>query len=140
MHPFTGIDYVALYRETAPNARIFLANGPRAMLAYTGHIIACGIHTRARTRRLLTAAGAKTVLTLADLMNAPVEGSGYHPEYGLYGSNLATEDSVKLFPRDCRAFVDDLAARLLAATGKRVEVMRRPWRPRARRSAAKRRI
>ncbi len=122
-HPFTGVDYVAPYRETAPNAEIFLANDPRAALTYTRNIIACDIHSRKRTCRRLKAAGAETVLTLRDLMTAPVDGSGYNAEYGLYGSNLATEDSVKLFPRDAQAFVDDLAGRFLAATGKRVEVM-----------------
>lgn len=122
-HPFTGIDYVELYKSVAGNAEIILANDPRAMLAYTEHVIACDIHTRKRTCRLLKEAGAKTVLSLSDLLNAPVDGSGYNPEYGLYGSNLATEDSVKLFPRDAQAFVDDLAARFFRETGKRVEVM-----------------
>lgn len=122
-HPFTGMDYVALYKEYAPNAELYLANDPREMLRRTGHVIACDIHTRARTCRLLERAGAKTVLTLANLLNTPRDGSGYNPEYGLYGSNLATEDSVKLFPRDSQVFAEALAARLLAATGKRVEVM-----------------
>ena len=122
-HPFTGVDYVALYRQYAPNAEIFLANDPRAMLAHTGHVIACDIHTRRRTCRLLREAGAQTVLSLADLLCKPVDGSGYNPEYGLYGSNLATDHSVKLFPRDCQAFVDALAERLRRATGRQVEVM-----------------
>lgn len=123
LHPFTGVDYVALYREFAPGAEIILANDPRAMLAHTKHIIACDIHTRRRTVRLLKAGGAKTALTLADLLRKPVDGSGYNPDYGLYGSNLATENSVKLFPRDAQAFVEDLAARLRKASGRQVEVM-----------------
>ncbi len=123
VHPFTGIDYVALYRESAPNVEIFLANDPRAMLRFTKHVIACDVHSRRRTCRRLAEAGAETALSLADLMNRPVDGSGYNADYGLYGSNLATEDSVKLFPRDAQAFVDDLAAKLRAASGKAVEVM-----------------
>ena len=86
-------------------------------------MIACDIHTRARTVRLLKEAGARTALTLADLLNAPVDGSGYNPDFGLYGSNLATENSVKLFPRDCEKFVEKLAGMLRAESGKQVEVM-----------------
>jgi len=123
LHAFTGIDYVRLYGEMAQNAEIFLANDPREMLKRTENVIACDIHTRARTQRLLTAAGARTALTLADLLSAPVEGSGYNPEYGLYGTNMASEDSVKLLPRDCQAFVEEVAGRFLRATGKRIEVM-----------------
>lgn len=122
-HPFTGIDYIALYREYAPGAEIFLANDPREMLSRTGHVIACDIHSREHTCRLLKNAGAETVLSLADLLKCPVDGSGYNPEFGLYGSNMATEDSVKLFPRDAQAFADDLADMFYRETGKRVEVM-----------------
>lgn len=122
-HPFTGVDYVQLYNETAPGSEIILANDPRAALQYTDNVIACDIHTRNRTVRCLEAAGARTALSLCDLLNAPVDGSGYNPDYGLYGSNLATEDSVKLFPRDCGAFVEKLAAALREKSGKQVEVM-----------------
>lgn len=123
LHSFTGIDYVAFYRECAPNAQIILANDPRAVLAYTKYVIACDIHSRKSTVDLVSRAGAQGVWTLADFLNAPRDGSGYNAEYGLYGSNLATEDSIKLFPRDSQAFAGDLAAKVLAATGKQVEVM-----------------
>lgn len=123
LHPFTGMDYVKLYREYARNSEILLANDARAVLPYAQDVIACDIHTRARTVRLLKEAGARTALTLADLLNAPVDGSGYNPDFGLYGSNLATENSVKLFPRDCEKFVEKLAGMLRAESGKQVEVM-----------------
>lgn len=122
-HRFTNIDYIELYKECAPNATIFLANNPRAMLQYTDQVIACDIHTRARTCERLASAGAANVLSMADILSRPVQGSGYNPEYGLYGSNLATKDSVKLFPRDSKAFVSAVAERFLALTGKHVEVL-----------------
>ncbi|MGI6183466.1 MAG: coenzyme F420-0:L-glutamate ligase [Candidatus Fimadaptatus sp.] len=126
-HPFTGVDYVSLYKEIAPNSEIFLANDPRAMLKFTKHVIACDIHTRARTCRLLKAAGAETAISMADILCAPVDGSGYNPDYGLYGSNLSTDKGgvkkVKLFPRDCQQFVEDVQRRLIEATGCRIEVM-----------------
>ena len=122
-HPFTGVDYVEMYHSLAPNVEIILANDPRAVLQYAKDVIACDIHTRRRSVRLLKAAGARTALCLADLLNEPVNGSGYNPEYGLYGSNLATENSVKLFPRDCQPFVDRLADILRKASGANVEVM-----------------
>ena len=123
LHPFTGMDYVQLYREYAPNSEILLANDARAVLPYTKDVIACDIHTRARTVRLLKAAGARTALTLADLLNAPVDGRGYNPDFGLYGSNMATADSVKLFPRECEKFVEKLAGLLREKSGRHVEVM-----------------
>ncbi len=122
-HPFTGIDYVALYRDLAPNATIFLSNDPTQMLAHTRHAIACDIHSRHRTQRRLLAAGAETVLSLCDLMAQPIGDSGYNPDFGLLGSNLATEDSVKLFPRGAQAFAEKLAAALEDETGKKIEVM-----------------
>lgn len=123
LHPFTGIDYVSLYKSIAPNAVVFLANDPRAMLEYTPHALACDIHTRERTVRLLRKAGAETAFSMADILAAPVDGSGFNPQYGLYGSNLADENTVKLFPRDCDDFVREVATRLFEATGARVEVM-----------------
>ena len=123
LHPFTGIDYVSLYKSIAPNAVIFLANDPRAMLEHTRHALACDIHTRERTVRLLRKAGAETAFSLADILAAPVDGSGFNPEYGLYGSNLADDNTVKLFPRGCDEFVREVASRLFEATGARVEVM-----------------
>lgn len=126
-HPFTGVDYVTLYKQIAPNAEIFLANDPRRMLDYTRHVIACDIHTRARTCRLLKAAGAETAISMADILSAPVSGSGFNPDYGLYGSNLSTDKGgvkkVKLFPRDSQAFVEDVQRRLIERTGRRIEVM-----------------
>lgn len=126
-HPFTGVDYVEYYqqliRESGAEVEVIFANRPQAILAYTDRLLTCDIHTRARTKRLLKAAGAQTVLGLDDIMTAPIDGSGYNEKYGLLGSNKATEDSVKLFPRACRGLVDDIQRRLFEATGKKLEVM-----------------
>ena len=126
-HRFTGVDYVEYYegliRECGAEAEIIFANDCRAILPYTKNVINCDIHTRARTKRLLKAAGAERVFGLDEIMNAPVNGSGYNADYGLLGSNKATEDQVKLFPRDCQPLVDAIAARLYEKTGKKVEVM-----------------
>jgi len=126
-HPFTGMDYVAYYEELirgcGAEAEIIFANQPKAVLAYTDTVINCDIHTRKRTKRLLLAAGAKTVLSLEDIMNAPVNGSGFNADYGLLGSNKATEDKVKLFPRESQPLVKGVQAEILNATGKCVEVM-----------------
>ena len=126
-HPFTGVDYVEYYgdliRECGAEVEIIFANDPRAILGYTDVVLNCDIHTRARTKRLLLAAGAKKVCGLDEILCAPVNGSGYNSEYGLLGSNKSTEDKVKLFPRDCRGLVHDIRARVLEATGKKVEVM-----------------
>ena len=126
-HPFTGVDYVEYYegliRECGAEAEIIFANDPRAILAYTKNVITCDIHTRARSKRLLKAAGGERIFGLDEIMNAPVNGSGCNEKYGLLGSNKATEDQVKLFPRECQDLVEDIQARLLKATGKHVEVM-----------------
>lgn len=126
-HPFTGVDYVEYYqqliRESGADVEVIFANRPQAILAYADRLLTCDIHTRARTKRLLRAAGAQTVLGLDDIMTAPIDGSGYNEKYGLLGSNKATEDSVKLFPRACRGLVDDIQRRLFEATGKKLEVM-----------------
>ena len=126
-HRFTGIDYVEYYenliRESGAESEIIFANDPRAVLSYTKNVINCDIHTRARTKRLLKAAGAERVFGLDDIMTESVNGSGYNAEYGLLGSNKATEEQVKLFPRDCQPFVDAIQQKLFEATGKRVEVM-----------------
>jgi F420-0:gamma-glutamyl ligase len=126
-HRFTGVDYVEFYRETVEacgcECEIILANDCRAVLKYAKNVIACDIHTRARTKRLLAAAGAEKVLGLDEILTSPVNGSGYNADFGLLGSNKATEDSVKLFPRDCDKVVADIRDRLVKATGKRVEVM-----------------
>lgn len=123
LHPFTGVDYVRMYKEIAPNCEIFLANDPRAMLKFTPNVLCCDIHTRERSKRLLQKAGAEKVYTMADILSQPVEGSGYNPNYGLYGSNLSDEHTVKLFPRDCQDFVNRVQQMMFEKTGKRVEVM-----------------
>ncbi len=123
-HPFTGIDYVQLYKQTAgEGAEIILANRPTEILNYTDVVINADIHSRFRTKKLLLEAGAKTVLSLHDIMNAPVDGSGFNPDYGILGSNLATDNSVKLFPRDCQPFVEAIQKKVFDKTGKEVEVM-----------------
>ena len=126
-HRFTGVDYVAYYeeliREAGAEPEIIFANDPRAVLDYTKNVLCCDIHTRARTKRLLKAAGAEIVLGLDDILTAPVNGSGYNENYGLLGTNKATEEQVKLFPRDCQHVVDDIQKLILERTGKHVEVM-----------------
>lgn len=124
VHPFTGIDYVELYKEFGgSNCKIIIANNPKAILKYTDKVINADIHTRNRTKRILKEAGASVVLNLADILNQSVDGSGYNELYGLYGSNLATDTSVKLFPRDAQPIVDAIAERLRKETGKKIEVM-----------------
>jgi len=127
LHPFTGVDYLEFYsqliREQGCDVEIVLSNDPKTILNYTDRVLTCDIHSRARTKRILKQAGASVVYNLEDILNASVDGSGYNPNYGLLGSNKATEDTVKLFPRDCDAFVADVAARMKEATGKNIEVM-----------------
>ena len=126
-HEFTGVDYVAYYseiiREAGAEAEIIFANQPKTILDYTDCVLTCDIHTRARTKRILKAAGAKVVCGLDDILNAPVNGSGCNEKYGLLGSNKSTEDTIKLFPRDCQGLVEDIQAELLKRTGKHIEVM-----------------
>ncbi len=126
-HRFTGVDYVEFYenliREAGADCEIIFANDPRAILPYTKNVLNCDIHTRKRTKRLLKAAGAELVYGMDEILNAPVNGSGYNESYGLLGSNKATDTEVKLFPRDCQSLVEDIQDRILKATGKHVEVM-----------------
>ena len=126
-HPFTGVDYIEYYsnliREMGAEVEVIFANDPRAILKYTKNVLACDIHTRARTKRLLRAAGAERVFGLDEILNAPVNGSGCNEKYGLLGSNKSTEDKVKLFPRDCQDLVEKIQAKLLEITGKHIEVM-----------------
>ncbi len=126
-HPFTGVDYVEYYeqliRDCGAEVEIIFANDPRAILAYTKDVLSCDIHTRARSKRLLKAAGGMRVFGLDDILTAPVESSGYNPSYGLLGSNKATEDKVKLFPRDPQPLVEAIQQKMLEVTGKHVEVM-----------------
>ena len=124
---FTGVDYVRYYgdliRECGAEVEIIFANHAKAILNYTDHIINCDIHTRARTKRILLEAGAKVVCSLDDIMNESVNGSGYNEKYGLLGSNKATEDTIKLFPKECQNVVLDIQKKILDRTGKHVEVM-----------------
>ena len=126
-HPFTGVDYVeyfgGLFRSEGCEPVFIFDNDVRAVLRHTKNVLCCDIHTRERSRRRLLAAGAEKVLLLSDLMNRPVNGSGYNEQFGLLGSNKATEDRVKLFPRDCRQFVESLQQSLQQATGKRMEAL-----------------
>ena len=126
-HRFTGVDYVEYYegliKECGAEVEVIFANNPKAILNYTKNVLCCDIHTRARTKRILKSNGAEIVLGLDEIMNAPIDGSGYNESYGLLGSNKATEDTVKLFPRDCPPVVDAIQKKLLEATGKNIEVM-----------------
>jgi len=126
-HTFTGVDYVEYYsnliRECGAEVEVVFANNPRTILNYTKDVITCDIHTRARTKRILKENGGNVILGLDDIMTDSINGSGYNKQYGLLGSNKATEDKVKLFPRDCDKFVTELQNRMIAATGKQVEVM-----------------
>ena len=126
-HPFTGVDYVEYYsqliRECGAEVEVVFANDPRAIVNYTKNVLNCDIHTRARTKRLLIAAGAEKVFGLDEIMTESVDGSGFNARYGLLGSNKATESTVKLFPQDCQDMVLAIQEKLLELTGKHIEVM-----------------
>ena len=126
-HRFTGVDYVEYYQslieECGAEAEIIFANDARAILPYTKIVLCCDIHTRQRTKRILCAAGAEKVIGLDEILSESVNGSGFNEHYGLLGSNKATEDQVKLFPRECQPVVDAIQKKLFEATGKTVEVM-----------------
>ena len=127
LHPFTLVDYVQYYsdlvREEGAEVEVVFANDPRVILNYTKNVLACDIHTRARTKRLLWGAGAERVCGLDDILTAPVDGSGCNEKYGLLGTNKSTESTVKLFPRDCQDLVKNIQNSFLEKTGKLVEVM-----------------
>ena len=127
VHEFTGVDYVQYYgdliRECGAEVEIVFANQAKTILNYTDTVLTCDIHTRARTKRILNAAGAKVVLGLDDIMTAPINGSGFNENYGLLGSNKSTEDKVKLFPRECYDLVLEIQRVIKERTGKHVEVM-----------------
>ena len=127
LHPFTLVDYVKYYgdliREEGAEAEIIFANNPRVILNYTKNVLHCDIHTRARTHRILLSNGGERICGLDDILNASVDGSGYNEQYGLLGSNKATEATIKLFPKDCSDLVLDIQAQLLEKTGKHIEVM-----------------
>lgn len=126
-HEFTGVDYVEYYsniiKEAGAEVEVIFANQPKTILDYTDCIINCDIHTRARTKRILLASGAKVVCGMDDILNASVNGGGYNAKYGLLGSNKSTEDTIKLFPRECQDLVEDIQSEILKKTGKHVEVM-----------------
>lgn len=123
-HEFTGIDYVRMYKDIGgDNLDIIFANDPRVILNYTDQVLAADIHTRKRTKRLLEEAGAKKVYTLDDILNNPINGSGYNPQYGVLGSNLASDNELKLFPRDGQAYVEAIQKKFLDFYGVKVEVM-----------------
>ena len=126
-HEFTGVDYVQYYadliKEAGAEVEVVFANQAKTILQYTDCVLNCDIHTRARTKRILLAAGAKVVCSLDDILNAPVNGSGCNERYGLLGSNKSTEDKIKLFPRECQGMVEEIQASILEKTGKHVEVM-----------------
>lgn len=126
-HVFTGVDYVEYYKqlisESGADVEVIFANNPKAILNYTKNVLTCDIHTRARTKRILKAAGAEKVYGLDDILVESIDGSGYNDKYGLLGSNKATEETVKLFPVNCQIVVDKIHDMLKEATGKNVEVM-----------------
>jgi F420-0:gamma-glutamyl ligase len=124
LHPFTGVDYLEYYKEVVgEGAKVILSNNPQAILAYTPNVIVANIHKRAFTKKSLEKAGVKKVVTLDEIMNEPVGKSGYHPMYGVLGSNKATEEKLKLFPRDSQWLVEAVQKRVFQETGKKVEVM-----------------
>jgi len=126
-HPFTGVDYIAFYKEIIEEegceVEVILANHPKAILNYTQSVLTCDIHTRERTKRLLKRYGAKEVYNLSDILNTSINGSGYNEDYGLLGSNKATEETLKLFPRDGQKIVDEIQTIFKKETGKNIEVM-----------------
>lgn len=126
-HTFTGMDYIKYYsdiiKSQGAEVEIIFSNQAKAILSYTPYVITCDVHTRERSKRLLREAGAKTVYGLDDILTNPAAGCGYNENYGLLGSNKATEEKVKLFPRDCKPLVEKIQQLLLSQTGKKVEVM-----------------
>lgn len=127
LHPFTGVDYVAFYRELVTSCgaacEFVFSNDPTSILAHTDSVLCCDIHSRERTKKKLIAAGAKRCYMLTEIMTSPINGSGYNERYGLLGTNKATEDTVKLFPRDCQPVVDAIQQQLYERTGSKLEVM-----------------
>lgn len=124
-HPFTGVDYVKMYKELAinDNIEIYLSNNPLTVLEYSKDVLVANIHERERTKELLKKAGGENILGLDNILTKSINGSGYNPEYGLLGSNMATETKLKLFPRDSQSYVEDIQNKMREITGKEVEVM-----------------
>ncbi len=123
VHRFTGVDYVNYYKSLGDNIEVLFSNNPRHILHYTKNVINCDIHTRKRTLRILKESGAERAYSLDQILTSSVSGSGWNETFGLLGANKATEERVKLFPRDCQRFVDGLQQALLEASGKKLEVM-----------------
>ena len=123
IHEFTGVDYIDFYKSMGDNIEITFCNDPRHILYYSKNVIACDIHTRKRTKRILQSAYHNKVITLDEIMNSPINGSGFNEEYGLLGSNKAGEEKVKLFPRNCKEFVNNVKNKIDEATGKDINVM-----------------
>lgn len=126
-HTFTGVDYVEYYssliKEAGAEVEVIFANNPKVILNYTKNVLTCDIHTRKRTKRILKEAGAEVVIGLDDILTKSVNGSGFNENYGLLGTNKSTEETVKLFPRDCKDFVEEVQKQFKERTGKNVEVM-----------------
>ena len=122
-HTFTGIDYPSLYTEMAANSEIHFLNNPVDSLKFSKNVLVCSIHTRNIVKRQLKEAGGENILSLDDILTESIDGSGYNSQYGLLGSNLSTENMVKLFPRDGEAFVSKLQEKLIKEFGKEIEVM-----------------
>lgn len=123
LHPFTNIDYISLYESAGNNVEVYLSDDPRDILKLTKSVLVCEIHSRFLTKARLLKAGAETAYTLSDILSAPVEGSGHNPEYGVLGSNISTEDKLKLFPKDCGAFVNDVRRLFQEKAGVAPEVL-----------------
>ena len=123
VHPFTGVDYIEFYKSFGGHIEIIFSNDPAYMLNFTKNVLCCDIHTRRRTKRILREKGGEKVFALDEIMAESIDGSGFNPEFGLLGSNMATEDSVKLFPRECQPVVDGVQKRIKELTGKTVEVL-----------------
>ena len=123
VHPFTGVDYISLYQETGANIEVYVSNDPRRILDLTKHVLVGEIHTRMMTKKRLLKAGAETVYTLSDVLARSIDGSGYNPQFGILGSNLSHGEVLKLFPRDCEAFVNDVRHRIAERCGVAPEVL-----------------
>ncbi|GAA0773180.1 MULTISPECIES: coenzyme F420-0:L-glutamate ligase [Clostridium] len=126
-HPFTGVDYIEYYKSLVESygieCEVIFSNNPKTILEYTKSVLTCDIHTRFRTKRILKANGGEKIYSLDDILSASIDGSGFNEAYGLLGSNKSTEETVKLFPRNCQPVVDNIQAMIKEKTGKTVEVM-----------------
>lgn len=123
INPFTGVDMLDYYKNLSDNIEIIFSNNPVSILKYTKNVLVSDIHSRFRTKEIIKKAGAEKIYTLNEILNESIDGSGYNEKYGLLGSNIADENTLKLFPRDCENFVNSLAAKLKAAANKNIEVL-----------------